>query len=130
MKKASLRTGWKLIFVSLNRILPYDVYFGETQMKTNIQIHLHRFCTKANVLRWLRIYSGILRLQNDLSIMVLLTWSLPLSPTITNSDRCFFWTPFSIKTLMRLSTFFNTILLRSPRVANFLSCMYTWKEYS
>lgn len=39
-----------------------------------------------------------------------LTWSFPLSPTTTNSDLCLFWTPFSIKTRIRLSTFFSTIL--------------------
>ena len=41
----------------------------------------------------------------------LLTWSLPLSPTTRNSDLCFFCTPFSIKTRMRLSTFFSTMFL-------------------
>ena len=121
----------KTNFASLNRIFAlWRLFWWDAGENKHTNPLTSLMYVGINVLRWLRIYSVILRLQNDLSIMVLLTWSLPLSPTITNSDRCFFWTPFSIKTLMRLSTFFNTILLRSPRVANFLSCMYTWKEYS
>ena len=47
---------------------------------------------------------------------LLLTSSLPLSPTTTNRDPCFVYTPFSIKTRMLLSTFFSIMLTRSSHV--------------
>lgn len=44
-------------------------------------------------------------------IYLYFTWSLPLSPTTTNKDLCLRATPFSMRVLIRLSTFFRGIFL-------------------
>ena len=56
------------------------------------------------------------RQENIRTHGLLLTSSLPLSPTTTNRAPCFVYTPFSIKTRMLLSTFFSIMLTRSSHV--------------
>ena len=56
------------------------------------------------------------RQENIRTHGLLLTSTLPLSPTTTNRAPCFVYTPFSIKTRMLLSTFFSIMLTRSSHV--------------